>query len=514
MKSMASSMRLFAMNNVNVIKALPERILKTKPKKVVGYARVSTDTFDQDSSYALQIKELEHNIKSNPNNQFLGIFKDKASGTSIKNRPEFKMMIELARKKEIDVIITKSISRFGRNLTETISLVRELRNIGVEIIFQKENILSLDDAFDFLFTILASHAEEESKNISENNRWTISKRKRNGDNLTNQIYGYKIINKTFHIIEDEAKVIRMIYDLYIKGYSYPCIINHLHELGIKTRKGNDYFCKATIEGILKNEKFCGDMILGKYYVKNGVKTANNGGLTDLILVENNHEGIISKETFIQAQKMRISRGKHKPGISDNRLSPYAKFVYSTVNEHYLRYTTERPKGRSGLVTSVIPTLYCSGNKPGHKRVSLQVKVIMDLLNQVIQKIKKPFLLLSLQTLNDLNHMINNIDIENNAISDLFNPLAKKMKLKDKLEKLNAIRKLLSTQNIFDIEAFRQVFRKIIINEDSIAIKISLSDDESIDFKHYELIHQTSFAYKRFSKEITYFVSVYFEGSFI
>ena len=124
-------------------------------------------------------------------------------------------MLELARAKEIDVIITKSISRFGRNLIETINVVRELRLLNVEIYFQKENISSLDDSFDFLFTLLASHAEEESNNIAENNHWSINKRKRQGDNLTSQLYGYKIINKEFTIVEDEAAVVRKVYELYL-----------------------------------------------------------------------------------------------------------------------------------------------------------------------------------------------------------------------------------------------------------------------------------------------------------
>lgn len=140
------------MNNINIIKAIPN--YTEVKKKTVGYARVSTDTLLQDTSYNLQIDELEKDIRSNSNYLFLGVFEDKASGSSIIKREEFKTMIELARQNEIDVIVTKSISRFGRNLIETINTVRELRNIGVEVIFQKENISSLDDSFDFLFSVL------------------------------------------------------------------------------------------------------------------------------------------------------------------------------------------------------------------------------------------------------------------------------------------------------------------------------------------------------------------------
>lgn len=486
------------MNNINIIKAIPN--YTEVKKKTVGYARVSTDTLLQDTSYNLQIEELEKDIKSNSNYKFLGIFEDRASGSSTNKRYDFKTMIELARQKEIDVIVTKSISRFGRNLIETITTVRELRNIGVEVIFQKENISSLDDSFDFLFSVLASHAEEESNNISDNNRWSVNKRKQKGENFTSHLYGYKIINKEFHIIEDEASVVRKIYELYLSGESYKDIINYLASKGIKTRKGKALWSKATIEGILQNEKFCGDMILGKYYVKNGVKTANKRGLTDMYLVENNHSAIISKETFVKAQKLRKSRHKHVSKNANKKPSPYSKLVYSTLHESYFRYALEKPKGQSGNVKSQIPTIYCPGKDETIKRLSFQTKVIVGLLNQILSEIRSNLLLLVLDNLKLLN---NKIEITKNKES-----LVTRLDDLKRIKRLSEIRKLLTLSNDYGIGDLRKIFNKVIVNENYIDIKISILDDDGIDLNGCGVIHETEYNFTKFHKRVSYNISIY------
>lgn len=491
------------MNKTDVIKVLPIYVDGKKYlKKAVGYARVSTESEEQDSSYALQIKELKKDIKSNPDYRYLGVFKDKATGTNSKYRNEFKIMIKLARKKEIDVIVTKSISRFGRNLTETVSVVRELRSLGVEIVFQKENISSFDESFDFLFSVLASHAEEESKNISDNNQWSIDKRKRNGENFTYKLYGYKITNKQFHIVEDEAKVVRKIYDLYINGSTYKDIIAFLHEKGIKSISGNDYWSRTTLESMLKNEKYCGDMLLGR-------KTASSE-LTELVLVQNNHVGVISKETFNLAQKVRTDRRKQHPGTGSKLPSPYAGWIYSSVNERYLRYVVEKPKGRSGRVKSEIPTLFCYGLKPGTKRIAYQVKVVEDFLNQIIDEFKPRFISHTFHILKDLTDMVSALELSNRIATDDFSPLVHKLKIEEMLASLRQIRKIMADEQPFTIESYRKVFRKIIINDDSIHIKITLSNDDSVFFDRYSLIHETEFTYLKLFKPITLPIFVYLE----
>lgn len=505
MNDEAFSLRSCFMHSVSVIKALaPTSALK---KRAVGYARVSTEKELQETSYALQIEELTTFIKSNDNYIFLGVFKDKASGSALKERQDFTTMLELARAKEIDVIITKSISRFGRNLIETINVVRELRLLNVEIYFQKENISSLDDSFDFLFTLLASHAEEESNNIAENNHWSINKRKRQGDNLTSQLYGYKIINKEFTIVEDEAAVVRKVYELYLAKKTYQEIINYLHENNIKTRKGNDYWSRATLEGMLQNEKYTGDMILGKYFTKKGVKTVNKHGLVDVYLIENNHPPIISKETFLKAQVLRKSRHNHVSKDGTKKWSPYAKFVYSTAHNRYFRYSLEKPKGKTGNVTSIIPTIYCPGIKGKVKRLGFQTVVIVNLLNFVLSETRSNLLLLVLKTITALNERISN----DHYLSDESFLVTRLSDLKA-LQKLNKIRKLLTVNRDYDIIELRVIFSKVIVKENAFHLKLNVTNDDSLALDSNQVIHETTYTFTKFYEVVSYPIYVYFRGS--
>lgn len=153
----------------------------------------------------------------NSNYHFIGVFKDRKSGRDTKHRQEFNAMIELALMGEIDVIVTKSITRFARNILDTITIIRKLKINNVEVIFQKENISSLDPSIEMILTILASHAEEESNNISENIKWSIRKKVRKGCNFTTYLYGYNIDGEKWKINPKEANVIRLIFDMYIQN---------------------------------------------------------------------------------------------------------------------------------------------------------------------------------------------------------------------------------------------------------------------------------------------------------
>lgn len=267
--------------------------------------------------------------------------------------------------------------------------------------------------------------------------------------------------------------------------------------------------------MLRNEKFCGDMVIGKKYFHNGKRMINDGELTEKMFVQNNHEGIISKETFALAQQIRTERRKLHLGFTNKVYSPYVNFVFSSTNECHLRYTVERPKGRSGRVKSEIPTLYCNGLKPGTKRVGFQVKVIMDLLNQIINEIKTKIISLTLQTLKDLTNIISTMELSSyNLIDNDLNPLTQKMKYIEILENLKQIRKVVFEEKNYDIHSYRKVFRKIIVNENSISIKISLSDDNSASIDNYDLIHKTEFTYIKLFKPITLQVYIYFESSFM
>lgn len=278
-------------------------VVGIKKKRVAAYARVSTDYEDQLNSYKVQCEEYTKVIQSNPNYIFSGIFADQGlSGTQAKKRPEFMKMIAKAKAGDLDLILTKSISRFARNVVDTITTVREFRELGVEIYFEKENISSLDPKIDFMLTILSSIAQEESRSISSNVKWAYDKKFKNGIVDARRIYGYDVVDGKFVINETESEVINKIFKLTLKRYKPSDIAKSLNSEGIKTIKGNPW-TYGTIRHILQNERYCGDALLRKtvcidYLTK---KTVKNDNIADKYYVSNNHEPIISKEMFDSVQ---------------------------------------------------------------------------------------------------------------------------------------------------------------------------------------------------------------------
>lgn len=264
--------------------------------------------------------------------------------------------------------------------------------------------------------------------------------------------------------------------------------------------------------MLKNEKFCGDMMLGKNFSVNGLRKVNHGDLTEKVFVQNNHEGIISKETFAMAQAIREKRRKKHTGGPGSK-SPYVSFIYSTVNEKHLKYVMERPKGKSGRNKTEIPTLYCNGLKPGTSRVGFQVKVILDLLDQVVKELKPKILSITYPLFKELTSSISVLETTSSYHDDSFSPLTHKLKLINHLERLKEIQSLLTSTHEKDINDYRKIFNKIMIDADSISLKLSLSSEDTPNLKDYTLIHESTFTYIKLFKPITLPIKVYLGGSY-
>jgi DNA invertase Pin-like site-specific DNA recombinase len=274
-------------------------------RRVCAYARVSTDSDDQLNSYKVQIEEFTRKINSNPNWEFKGMYADEGiSGTQAKKRPEFMKMIMDAMDGEIDLILTKSISRFGRNTAEIINYVRELREINVEIFFEKENLSSLDTKTDFVLSILASISQEESRSISTNVKWSVEKRFKRGITPTPKILGLDSVNKKYVINEQEAPIIREIFNKFLHGYNINDIVASLNERGITTVKGNKWFY-ASVRAILTQEKYCGNALLQKTVTVDYLshKIVKNNGIAPMYLVKGSHDAIVSVEDFEKVQEL-------------------------------------------------------------------------------------------------------------------------------------------------------------------------------------------------------------------
>ncbi len=274
-----------------------------KKKRVCAYARVSTSQDEQTNSYDAQVTYYTEHIKSNPEWEFVGIYSDEGiTGTSITKRVGFQRMINDALDGKIDLILTKSVSRFARNTVDSLTTVRKLRDKGIEVYFEKENIYTLDSKGELLLTILSSISQQESVNISQNVAW--GKRKAYADGKVTIAFknflGYeKGPDGKIKIVEEEAQIIRRIYNEFLMGYPIEYIRRRLVKDGIPTPMGKTGWCSSVVKSILTNEKYIGDAILQKTFsvdVLTKKKKKNEGELPQYY-VENNHPAIISREMF-------------------------------------------------------------------------------------------------------------------------------------------------------------------------------------------------------------------------
>lgn len=280
---------------------------KGKKQRVCAYARVSTDSIEQGESFENQVITYERLIKSNPEYEFAGVYADQGiSGTSEK-RPEFQRMMEDCGNGKIDLIITKSISRFARNTTIVLNYTRELKQLGIGVYFEENNINTLSAEGELMMTVLASFAQEESRSISENNKWSIGKRFERGEGMINttRFMGYDkdetgdlVINKV------EAKIVRRIFEMYLSGEGCHRIAKILNDEGIKTITGSKWH-SSTIKGMLINEKYKGDFHIQKYYTPEGKRnhTVKNNGEVKSFYVSENHPAIVSEEEWQQVQEL-------------------------------------------------------------------------------------------------------------------------------------------------------------------------------------------------------------------
>ncbi|WP_026762518.1 recombinase family protein [Selenomonas artemidis] len=297
----------------------PEVTEEPRRRRTAGYARVSTDHEEQASSYEMQMAHYKNYIESRADWDFVGMYSDEGiSGTNTKKRDGFNQMIEDALAGKIDLIITKSVSRFARNTVDSLQNVRKLKEHGVEIYFEKENIWTFDTRGELLITIMSSLAQEESRSISENTTW--GKRKQFAEGKTSVGYstflGY---DKDFKINEEQAKIVRLIYKLFLGGRSFYAITKELEKRGIKSPSGKDKWYISTVRSILTNEKYRGDALIQKEYTADFLdKTRRkNTGEIPQYYVEEHHEAIIPPDLFdfVQTEiKARENGGKHS-GVS-------------------------------------------------------------------------------------------------------------------------------------------------------------------------------------------------------
>ena len=335
-------------------KSSEENKQAAKCLRVAAYCRVSTDDEEQKTSYEAQIGYYTEKINQNPEWQMAGIFADEGiSGTQAKKRPEFLKMIRLCRQRKIDIILTKSLSRFARNTVDSLGYIRELRALGIAVISEKENINTLTAESEMLITIMSCFAQAESESISKNVSWGVRQSFKNG-NVPMQyarLLGYrKGHDGNAEIIPEEAEVVKEIYRCYLDGMSMNLIADRLNEKGLTTKGGSSPYRKTVVQRILTNEKYTGDALLQKTYVTDCItkKTRKNNGELPMYLVKNHHEPIISRSDFNRVQE-EMARRSAKRTIADKLTKTgqgkySAKYALSELlicgecGEHYRRVT--------------------------------------------------------------------------------------------------------------------------------------------------------------------------------
>ena len=306
--------------------------------RAVPYIRVSTASDAQIHSFDFQEQYWRRVLTEAPNTEMVGIYADMGiSGSSIRKRPQFLAMMQDAREHKFDKIYTKSVSRFARNTVELLQTVRELRDCGVEVIFEKENIRTFDPTSEVFLTIAATIAENDLQVDSERQRWSIDHRIRNGwISIGACLYGYRMTkDNELVIVPEEAEVVKRIYQMYINGHGGMAIAKALNADGLRTILGNEWSDKSVL-GIIDNEKFMGDTIMGKTVVVNGEKHDNSdGSFGKRYYMENTHEGIVSKEIWYKAQEIRKQRKNLKLVGNEVPVYPFTgKIECSQCHNHY------------------------------------------------------------------------------------------------------------------------------------------------------------------------------------
>lgn len=299
---------------MEIRKLTPEGSAQSKKKRVCAYIRVSSDKEAQLDSLENQEAYFIRKYAQETGCEFVGIYSDVGiSGTS-ENRPAFQEMLNACMCGEIDLIHTKSISRFTRNTVTVLEVSRQLKSLGIGIYFEEQDINTMSAEGELMLTVLASFAQEESYNISENQKWAIQKKFARGDVMinTNRFLGYdKDKDGNLIINEKEAEIVRMIFRMYLGGDGTFRIAKKLNELGIPTVTGKQWH-ETTIRGMLKNEKYKGDCLLQKYYVpKVGGATVANDGKVKSYYITGNHEAIIPKEEWDAVQRLRKERAEER-----------------------------------------------------------------------------------------------------------------------------------------------------------------------------------------------------------
>jgi DNA invertase Pin-like site-specific DNA recombinase len=368
-------------------------------KRVCAYCRVSTEQDDQLNSLENQKRYFEEYIGRNLEWQFCGLYVDEGiSGTSAEKRADFMRMIADAETHKFDLLLTKEISRFARNTLDSIFYTRKLKGLGVGVLFMNDNINTLDNDAELRLTIMSSIAQEESRKTSERVRWGQKQSMKQGVVFGNGIFGYHLKDGKLTINEDQAKTVRLIFELYLSGKGVHLIHKELENQGFPSPSGSTKWSSVSVLGILKNEKYAGILKQKKTLTIDYLshKKKLNRGEENYVIIENNHAPIVDKETFYEVQKEIDRRRKTtiERGRYSNRYVWSGKIKCAYCNSSFKRKVdnhTNTPRVNwqcSEAAKYGKEKINARGQKVGCNCVSVNERVLRDnflaALNMVIE----------------------------------------------------------------------------------------------------------------------------------
>ncbi len=339
-----------------------------RDKNVAAYCRVSSGKDAMLHSLEAQVSYYSSLIQGRSGWEYAGVYADEARTGTKDTRKNFVRLLEDCRAGKIDMVLTKSISRFARNTVTLLETVRELKEIGVDVYFEEQNIHSMSTDGELMLTVLASYAQEESRSASENQKWRIKKNFEEGKPWSSTLLGYRNVNGRYEVVPEEAETVRMIFDWYLEGMGATAIRNRLNAMGIKTRLGNKW-SRSPILKLLRNYAYTGNLLLQRTYRENHItkKCIINQGEKPMYHATGTHEAIIDMDTFNRVQeeiRRRAEQFKHKEG-QKSQTYPFSGLVRcGRCGKNYVRSgapayrtwtcRTRRKEGLKNCGADIIP----------------------------------------------------------------------------------------------------------------------------------------------------------------
>lgn len=491
-----------------------EKPIKKTLKKVCAYARVSTDSEEQLTSYSSQIEHYSEYIKSNPEWEFVGIYADEGiSGTQIKNRCEFQRMIDDALNGKIDIIIAKSISRFARNTVDTLNNVRLLRENNIDVYFEKENIHTLLLDSEMFLTLYSAFAQAESESLSMNVKLGLKAKMKRGEFVGNvKCYGYDWIKETkeLKINEEQAKVVRQIFDWYISGIGSYTIAKKLNEENVKTNRGGKWI-PSSVRQIIRNEKYVGDLINQKTYSISPLthKKAINFGEKEKYYSKDHHQAIINREVWEKAKDIYSKRSKEmipngkQHGNKFSKRYPFSSKIYCGIcGNSFVRRTSGKRKDGSQKIYWA-----CSKRITNIEKCSKSIFIEESILQSIFIQIYNYIVKEKHKTKDKLFDAIKNILNENNDKDTLSSLKQEKEKLEKRLSNLIDMK--------LDDYANKNAYtlKEIEINEQIKKINKEINSYETSVINNKSIIKQLDIVEKVFEeqKNIKEFDEILFEN---